>query len=107
VSHRAAVGVGVVFGGFAGVVRRMKSVAVRDMRVVRSLLVIPFGMVFGSLAVVSRGVLVMFSSFCMVFGSFVVLHGIILFSWRIPRGRPALPHRAVIQWDFRQVSITA
>jgi len=78
VSHRAAVGVGVVFGGFAGVVRRMKSVAVRDMRVVRSLLVIPFGMVFGSLAVVSRGVLVMFGSFSMVFGSFVMLHGSIL-----------------------------
>ena len=71
-------GVGVVLGGFAGVVRRMKSVAVRDMRVMRGLLVIPFRMVLGSLAVVRRGVLVMFSSFSVVFGSFVMLHGSIL-----------------------------
>ena len=89
-------GVGVVFGGFVGVVRRMKSVAVGDMRVVRSSLVIAFRMVFGSFAVVSRGVLVMFSSFYMVFGSFVVLHGSFLSPGELrgagsiaaPRGSP-------------------
>jgi hypothetical protein len=89
-------GVGVVFGGFAGVVRRMKCVAVRDMRVVRGFLVIPFGMVFGSLAVVSRGMLVMFSSFLVVFGGFVMLHGSILSPGEMrgaagiaaPRGNP-------------------
>jgi hypothetical protein len=89
-------GVGVMFGGFAGVVRGMKSVAVRDMRVVRSLLVIPFRMMFGSLAVVSRGMLMVFSSFLVVFGSFVMLHGSILSpgemrgtdSIAAPRGNP-------------------
>ena len=71
-------GVGVVLGGFTGVMRRMKPVAVRYMGVVGGLLVVPFRMVFGSFAVVSRGMLVMFSSFFVVFGSFVVLHRSIL-----------------------------
>jgi len=82
-------GAGVVLGDFTDVVRRMQSVAVRDMRMVRGLLMIPFRMVFGSLAVVSRGVLV-------VFGSFVVLHGSILCPGElhgaagiaVPRGNP-------------------
>jgi len=85
VSYRAAMGIGVVLGGFSGVVRRMQSVAVRDMSVVRGFLVIAFRMVFRSLAVVSRGVIVMFGSFSMVLDSFVVRHGSYPLSWRNAR----------------------
>jgi len=89
-------GIGVVLGGFTGVVRGVKSMAVRDVRMVGGLFVIPFGMVFGSFAVVSRGVLVMFSSFFVVFGSFVLLHGSFLSHGELrgaasiaaPRGNP-------------------
>lgn len=69
-------GVGVVFGGFAGVVRGMQPVTVGDMRVVRGLLVILVHMVFGGFAVVGRGVLVMFGGFLVVFSGFVMVHRI-------------------------------
>jgi hypothetical protein len=83
VPDRAAVCVGVVLGRFAGMVRGMKPVAVCDMRVVRGLFVILFGVVLGSLAVVGRSMLVVFSSFSVMFRSFVVVHRDILFPGEI------------------------
>jgi hypothetical protein len=47
----------------------------------------------GSFAVVSRGVLAMFSSFLVVFGSFVLLDGSFLSPGEL-RGPPAVPCRA-------------
>jgi hypothetical protein len=49
----------------------------------------------GSVALVSCGVLVMFSSFLVVFGSFVLLDGSFLSPGELC-GRPAVPRRAVI-----------
>ena len=69
-------GVGVVLGGFAGVVRGMQPVAMGDMRVVRGFLVILVYVVFRGFAVVGRRVLVMFGGFLVVFGSFVMVHRI-------------------------------
>jgi hypothetical protein len=73
------------FGGFAGVMRGMKAMTMRDVGVVRGLFVVSFLVMFGSLAVVSRSVLVVFGSFSMVFRSFVVVHRIILFPGEVGR----------------------
>ncbi len=69
-------GVGMMLGGFIGVVGRMQTMAVSDVRVMRRFFMVPLLVMFSSLAVVSRSVLVMFRSFSMVFRSFVVLHPI-------------------------------
>ena len=77
----AAVRLGVMLGGFAGVMRRMQSMAVRDMRMVRGRFVISLLVVMSSFAVVLGCMFVVLGGFQMMFGSFVV-HRIILFSWR-------------------------
>lgn len=66
--------VGVVFGGFAGMVRRMQPMSVGDMRVMRGLFVVTLFVVFGSFPVVSGRMFVVLSSFPMMFRSFVVFH---------------------------------
>ncbi|HEX3745437.1 MAG TPA: hypothetical protein VHW09_15950 [Bryobacteraceae bacterium] len=75
----SAMGIGMMLGGFAGVVGSMKTVAVSHVRVMRGLFMVALSVVFSSLAVVSRSMLMMFGSFSMVFGSFVVLHPVPLF----------------------------
>jgi hypothetical protein len=102
-----AMGVGVVFGGFAGMVCRMKAVSVRYMRVVRSLFVVLFGVVFSSFAVVSRSMLVVVSSFFVVFRSFVVFHRTILFLGEMYGCRLRGRLRAVVHQDFSRVLVTA
>jgi hypothetical protein len=64
--------VGMVFGRFAGVVRRMKTVPVSDMRVVPCLLVIAGFMVTSGFAMVSRCVFVVFCRLFVVVGAFVI-----------------------------------
>jgi len=64
--------VGMVFGRFAGVVRRMKTVPVSDMRVVRPLLMIAGFMVTCGFAMVSRCVFVVFCRLFVVVGAFVI-----------------------------------
>lgn len=89
-------GVGVELGRFAGMVCRMKHMSVGDMRVVRGQFVVFFGVVFGGFAVVDRSMLEMFSSFRVMFGSFVVVHRVSSFleKWADagsvagPRGNP-------------------
>jgi hypothetical protein len=76
---RAAMGLRVVFGRFAGVVCRMQPVSVRNVRVVGGFLMVALLVVFGGFAVVSRGMLVMFRGFFVMFRSFVVLHSHVLF----------------------------
>jgi hypothetical protein len=90
---------GVVLGGFAGMVCRMKPVSVSDMRVVRGLFVVPVLVVVGSFAVVSRGMLVMFSSFSVMVGSFVV-HGSVLFRGEMRSRRRRCRLRAVNPMGF-------
>jgi len=88
--------VGVELGRFAGMVRRMEHMSVGDMRVVRGQFVVFFGVVFGGFAVVDRSMLEMFSSFRVMFSSFVVFHGVSSFleKWTDagsvagPRGNP-------------------
>jgi len=77
----AAVLLGVVLGGLAGVVGRMQSMAVRDMRMVGGFFVISLLVVMGSFTVVRGCMFVVFGGFSMVFGGFVA-HRMILFSWR-------------------------
>lgn len=88
VSDRTAVGFGMVFGGFAGMVRRMKSMAVCSVCVMGGLFVVTRRMMFGGCLMVSRSMLVMFCSFSVMFRSFVVLHRNIPLSWRHKR-KPA------------------
>ena len=76
-------GVGVVFGRLLGVVCRVEPVAVRDMRVMGGLFVVSVGVVFGSFAVVSRGMLAIFSCFSVVFSSIVMVHRNTLFRGEI------------------------
>jgi hypothetical protein len=64
--------VGMVFGCFLGLVRRMKSVPVSDMRVVRRLLVIAGFMVTSGFTMVSRCVFVVFCRLVVVAGAFVI-----------------------------------
>jgi hypothetical protein len=64
--------VGMVFGRFACMVRRMQAVSVSDMRVVRRLLVIPGFMVSSGFAMVSRCVFVVFCCLVVVVGAFVI-----------------------------------
>ena len=97
--------VGMVFGGFAGMVRGVKSVTMGDVGVVRGLLVVSLLVMFSRFAVVRRSVLVMFGSFSMVFRSFVV-HRIILFRGEM-WGRRLQADRAAVQQDSRQDSVTA
>ncbi|HEX3744437.1 MAG TPA: hypothetical protein VHW09_10925 [Bryobacteraceae bacterium] len=80
-------GFGVVFGSFTRVVRRVQTVPVRYMGVMRGLFVVTFFVMFGSFVVVGGRMLVMFSSLLMVFCSFVA-HGYPL-SWRL-LARPGL-----------------
>jgi hypothetical protein len=87
VSDRAAVGFRMVFGGFAGMVRRMKSMSVCSVCVMGGLFVVTRRMVFGGGLMVSRSMLVMFCSFSVMFRSFVVLHRNILFRGDICGGR--------------------
>jgi hypothetical protein len=69
-------GIGMVFAGFAGMVCSMQPVPVSDMRVVRGFFVVALFVVFGSFPVVGRRMLMMFSSFSVMFRSFVVFHRI-------------------------------
>lgn len=89
-----------VFGGFAGMVRRMKSMSVRSVCVMGGLFVVTRRVVFGGCLVVSRSMLVMFCSFSVMFRSFVVLHRNILFPGDIYgsrlKGRP--PHGNSIEF---------
>ena len=71
--------VGVVLGGFAGMMGGMKPMPMSDVGVVGGLFVVALPMVFSSFAVVSRSLLVVFSSFLMMFRSFVVVHRNFLF----------------------------
>jgi len=94
--------VGVVLGGFAGMVRGVKSVTMRDVGVVRGFLMVAVLVVLGSLAVVSRCVLVMFGGLSVVFGSFVVLHRNILFlgeNWTPLRQSSSIVDGALLQFD--------
>jgi len=86
---RAAVGIRMELGGFARVMGRMQPVSVSDVRVVRCLFVVPFFVVVGSFAVVGGRVLVMLSSFSVMFRSFLVVHRDILFPGEILRGLAA------------------
>jgi hypothetical protein len=61
----------VVLGGFPGVMRRVQSMSVRDLRVVRGFFVVSFRMVLGGSAVVLRGLLVVLGGFYVMFGGFV------------------------------------
>jgi hypothetical protein len=61
------------------VVCRVQPVAVGDMRVMGGFFVVSAGVMFGSFAVVRRGVFVMFSRFSVVFSSIVMVHRNILF----------------------------
>jgi hypothetical protein len=104
---RTAVGVCVMLGGFAGVVRGMQPVAMGDMRVVRGLLMILVRMVFGGLAVVGRRVLVMFGGFLVLFSSFVMVHRISSFlENRADAGSAAGSARQINQ-DCRRAIVTA
>ena len=67
-----------MFGGFTGVVGCLKAMAVGDMRVMRGLFVIAVFVVLGGLTMVNGCMLVMLSSFSVVFCGFVV-HGSFLF----------------------------
>lgn len=96
---------GVVFGGLAGMMCRVQSMPMRDMGMVGGFFVISILVVCGSFAVVSRSVLVMFSSFSVVFGSFVG-HGIILFHGEMRGIRQHGRLRAAIHWNFKRVSVT-
>jgi hypothetical protein len=58
--YGAAMRVGMVLGGFAGVMCRMKSMPLRDMRMVRRDLVIARFMMFGSFAMMRGCVFVVF-----------------------------------------------
>ena len=88
---RTAVCVGVVFRGFARVMRGVQSVTVRHMGVVRGFFVVSVLVMFSRFAVVSSSVFVMFGGFSMMFGSFLVLHGSHPLSWSnfgLPLGSP-------------------
>lgn len=97
---RAAMGVGVVFGRLPGVVCRVEPVAVRDMRVMGGLFVVSVGVVFGSFAVVSRSMLVMFSRLSVVFSSIVLVHRNILFLGEMRGLGQHSRLRAGTQWDY-------
>jgi hypothetical protein len=71
--------VGVMLGGFAGMVGGMQPVSMSDVRVMGGLFVVALRVMFSSFAVVSRSMLVVFSSFSVVFRSFVVVHRNFLF----------------------------
>ena len=93
-------GVGVVFGRLPGVVCRVEPVAVRDVRVMGGLFVVPVGVVFGSFAVVSRSMLVMFSCFSVVFSSIVMVHRNTLLRGEIRGLAQHSRFRAGTQWDY-------
>ena len=102
-----AVLAGVVFGGFAGMVRSMKPVPVSDMRMVRGFFVITLFVVSSGFAVVGRRMLVMFSSFSVMICSFVV-HPNILFRGEMcgrrrespfPRSGPMEFYQGLVQLD--------
>lgn len=69
-----AVLIGVVLCGFLRMLRCVQRVTVRDVGVVRALLMIPCIVVLGRFAVMFGGVLVMFRRFGVVFRS-LVSHG--------------------------------
>jgi hypothetical protein len=52
--------VSMVFGGLAGMMHRVKPMAMRDMRMVRGFLVIPSFVMLGGLAMMSGRMLVVF-----------------------------------------------
>ena len=93
-------GVGVVFGRFLGVVCRVEPVAVRDVGVMGGLFVVSVGLVFGSFAVVSRSMLVMFSRLFVVFSSIVLVHRNILFRGEMRWLGQHRRLRAETQWDY-------
>jgi hypothetical protein len=66
--------IGMVFGGFLGVVLRVQGMAGCHMGVVRRLFVIACFMMFGGFAVMSRCVLVVFRCFLVVFCACVFTH---------------------------------
>jgi hypothetical protein len=82
VLHRAAVRVGMMLRRFAGMVCGMKPVSVGDVRMMRRLLMIALLVMVRGFAVVGGRVFVVFSRFSVMFRS-LVLHRIVLFSWRI------------------------
>jgi hypothetical protein len=65
---------GVVLSRFFGVVRRMQMMSVRQMRVVRSLLVRARAMVLGRVAMVLRRLLVMLGGLFVMFRELVLVH---------------------------------
>ena len=67
--------IGVLLGSVAVVLVRMKRMAVRDLGMMRRLLVIAVFRVLGRLAMVLRGVLVMLGGLVVVFVDFVGAHG--------------------------------
>ena len=71
-------GVGVVFGRLTGVVRRVQTMAVRNVRVMGGLFMVSIGMMFSRFAVVGRSMFVMFCGFSVVFSSIVMVHRNIL-----------------------------
>jgi hypothetical protein len=93
-------GVGVVFGRLFAVVCRVEPVAVGDVRVMGGLFVVSVGVVFGSFAVVSRSMLVMFSRFSVVFSSIVLVHRNILFRGEMGGLGQHRRLRARTQWDY-------
>jgi hypothetical protein len=66
-----AVRCGVVFGGFLSVVLSLQVIAVRDVRVMASLLVLARLVVLSRNTMVLRSVLMVFCCFMMVFDTFV------------------------------------
>lgn len=93
-------GVGVVFCRLPRMVCSVEPVAVRDVRVMSGLFVVSVGVVFGSFAVVSGRMLVMFSRFSVVVSSIVLVHRNILFRGEM-RGLGELSRlRAGTQWDY-------
>jgi hypothetical protein len=66
--------IGMVFGGLAGVMCRIKPVAVCDVRMVRRFLVIAGFMVLGSFAMMNRCLFVMFCCLLVMLGTFVGFH---------------------------------
>jgi len=93
-------GIGVVFGRLPRMVCRMEPVAVRDVRVMGGLFVVSVGVVFGSFAVVSRSMLMMFSRFFVVFSSIVMVHRNILFRGEMRGHGQHRRLRAGTQWDY-------
>jgi hypothetical protein len=77
--------VGMVLGGFGGVVRGMQAVSVRHVGMMRRFFVLSLLVMFAGLAVVGRRILMMFSRLIVMFHSFVLCHSNALFLGEINR----------------------